>query len=92
MRVTNQKINFLPKGHFISNLKKPLCASKRDVLELVTVWYYMPWSKVSILEVYCIAFHTVVNTPILYNLGLNKIYNLYIKKWKCFNQINIDFH
>ena len=42
MRVTNQKINFLSKGHstqglkipFISNLKQLVCASKRDVLEL----------------------------------------------------------
>ena len=42
MRVTNQKINFLSKGHstegpkipFISNPKKPTCASKRFMLEL----------------------------------------------------------
>ena len=45
MRITNQEINFLSKGHstqglkipFISNLKKPACASKRDVLELATL-------------------------------------------------------
>ena len=48
MRVTNKKINFLSKGHstqegskipFISNLKKPACASKQDVLELATLRY-----------------------------------------------------
>ena len=47
MRLTNQKINFLSKGHstygskipFISNLKKPACASKQDVLEHATLGY-----------------------------------------------------
>ena len=47
MHVTNQKIKFLSKGHstygskipFISNLKKPACATKQDVLELATLWY-----------------------------------------------------
>ena len=47
MRVTNQKINFLSKGHsnsgpkipFISNLKKPTCASKRNMLELAILRY-----------------------------------------------------
>ena len=46
-RVTNSKIKFLPKGHstntskiaFIDNLKRPACASKRNVLELVTLQY-----------------------------------------------------
>ena len=46
MRITNWKINFLSKGHstgpkipFISNLKKPTCASQRDVLELAILRY-----------------------------------------------------
>ena len=46
--VTNQEINFLSKGHstqgskkpFISNLKKPACASKWDMLEIATFRYY----------------------------------------------------
>ena len=41
MRVTkekNQKVTG-PKIPIISNLKKPTCASKRDVLELVTLRY-----------------------------------------------------
>ena len=46
MRVTTiRKSTFLSKGHstqglktpFISNLKKPACASKQDVLELATL-------------------------------------------------------
>ena len=44
---TNQEINFLSKGHSTkgleipstSNLKIPACASKLDVLELVTLQY-----------------------------------------------------
>ena len=44
-RITNSEINFLSKGHstygskipFISNLKKPACASKWDVLEFATL-------------------------------------------------------
>ena len=44
-----RKSFFLSKGHstsgskisFISNLKKPVCASKRDVLELATLRYVM---------------------------------------------------
>ena len=49
-RITNHKIIFLSKGHtvhkdqksppaLISNLKKPACASKQDVLELATLRY-----------------------------------------------------
>ena len=45
MRVTIHDINFLSKDHstkgskilFISNLEKPACASKQDVLELATL-------------------------------------------------------
>ena len=37
MRVTNQKINFLSKIPFISNLKRPTCASKQDGLALATI-------------------------------------------------------
>ena len=45
MHVTNQEISFQSKGHstkgskipFISNLKKPECACKQDVLELATL-------------------------------------------------------
>ena len=45
--VTNSEILFFPKGHstkalrtpFISNLKKPACAFKRDVLVLATLGY-----------------------------------------------------
>ena len=48
MHVTNSKINFLPKGHstwaskipFISNLKRPACASIPDGLELATIRYF----------------------------------------------------
>ena len=46
MHVTKLKISFLSKGHstkgpkipFISNLKKSACASKRELLELATIW------------------------------------------------------
>ena len=40
---------------FISNLKKPACAPKRDVLELVTLWYLSTGTK------HCAAF-TIKNT------------------------------
>ena len=47
MRTTNQKINFLSKGHgkqgpkspCISNLKKPTCPYKQNMLELAILWY-----------------------------------------------------
>ena len=43
-RITKYEINFLSKGHSTmyirtENLKKPACASKRDMLELPTLWY-----------------------------------------------------
>ena len=56
MRVTNKKIKILSKSHctkgpkipFISNLKKPTCASKQDVLELAILRY-----SIFILQIYC---------------------------------------
>ena len=47
--LSSKEINFLSKGHstqgskipFISNLKKPACASKQDVLELATLRYIL---------------------------------------------------
>ena len=51
------KKNFLSKGHstlgpkisFISNLKKPTCASKRDVLYLAILRYVDLWSKIYLI-------------------------------------------
>ena len=38
MRVYNMKIHFFPqRSQYISNLKKPACASKRDGLVLATL-------------------------------------------------------
>ena len=52
------EINFLSKGHstqgsdipFMSNLKKPACASKRDLKELATLRYINLIFNVSLLE------------------------------------------